>query len=269
MIFEIIPSMKLIKTLRCALAVSSALLLGSVSARDRVVIVPAHPDDLIAALGFCHLARDVFEVHVVDLTHGERGCGAEKFKNGWTKAKRTAEEEAVCASVGAKLHWLDEIDGEAYACKETCEKLAALLKELQPRAVIAHWPVDVHTDHVMAGAAAQRAIFLAGIRPEIYFMEQTYQSKRFVPDVFVDITPVYEKVWASLRLYECQYRDGGMERRRKESADFYGLHSGNYYGAKCEGFMSFVPPLNGAKTIFAELPAASAANSGVPFQGAK
>ena len=30
-----------------------------------------------------------------------------------------------------------------------------------------------------------------------------------------------------------------------------------------------VPPLNGAKTIFAELPAASAANSGVPFQGAK
>ena len=258
-----------IKTLRCVLTVSSVLFLGVASARDRVVIVPAHPDDLIAALGFCHLARDVFEVHVVDLTHGERGCGAEKFKNGWTKAKRTAEEQAVCDSVGAKLHWLDEIDGEAYARKETCEKLAALLKELRPRAVIAHWPVDVHTDHVMAGAAAQRAIFLAGIRPEIYFMEQTYQSKRFVPDILVDITPVYEKVWASLRLYECQYRDGEIERRRKESADFYGLHSGNYYGAKCEGFMTFVPPLNGAKSIFAELPAASAANSGVPFQGAK
>ena len=29
------------------------------------------------------------------------------------------------------MHWLDEIDGEAYACRETCEKLAALLKELK------------------------------------------------------------------------------------------------------------------------------------------
>lgn len=53
-----------IKTLRCVLTVSSVLFLGAASARDRVVIVPAHPDDLIAALGFCHLARDVFEVSV-------------------------------------------------------------------------------------------------------------------------------------------------------------------------------------------------------------
>jgi len=49
-------------------------------ALDKVVIVPAHPDDLIACLGFAHLARGVFELHVIDYTHGERGCGEEKFK---------------------------------------------------------------------------------------------------------------------------------------------------------------------------------------------
>ncbi len=251
----------------CAALTMAAL--GGTPERERVVIVPAHPDDLIACLGFCHLARDRYEVHVVDFTHGERGCGKEKFENGWTKATRTKEEEAVCASIGAKLHWLDEVDGEAHAGRETCERLAGILKELKPRAVIAHWPVDVHTDHVMAGAAAIRAIFLAGIKPEIYFMEQTYQSKRFVPDVLVDISSVYDKVWESLRLYACQYRDGGMERRRRASADFYGWHSANYYRAKAEGFMSFVQPMQGERTIFTDLPHPKPETTRLNFQGAR
>lgn len=251
------------------LVVGVGLCAVSAVAKDKVVFVPAHPDDMIACLGFAHLARDIFELHVIDYTHGERGCGKEKFENGWTKAKRTQEEQAVCDSIGARLHWLDEIDGEAYANRESCEKLAALLKEIRPRAVFAHWPVDVHTDHVMAGAAALRAIFLAGVKPEIYFFEETYQAKRFVPDVFVDFSSVYDKVWQSLRLYECQYRDGSMERRRKASADFYGWHSAKYYGGKSEGFMSFVQPMQGAKTVFSELPKPYPKENGVNFQGAK
>lgn len=251
------------------LVVGVSLCAASAVAKDKIVFVPAHPDDMISCLGFAHLARDIFELHVIDYTHGERGCGKEKFENGWTKAKRTQEEQAVCDSIGAKLHWLDEIDGEAYANKESCEKLSALLKEIQPRAVFAHWPVDVHTDHVMAGAAALRAIFLAGVKPEIYFFEETYQAKRFVPDVFVDISSVYDKVWQSLRLYECQYRDGTMERRRKASADFYGWHSAKYYGGKCEVFMSFVQPMQGEKTVFSELPKPYPKENGVNFQGAK
>ena len=55
---------------------------ASAFAKERVVIVPAHPDDLIACLGFAHLARDTFELHVIDYTHGERGCGEEKFRSG-------------------------------------------------------------------------------------------------------------------------------------------------------------------------------------------
>lgn len=235
---------------------------------ERVVIVPAHPDDLIACLGFCHLARGKYEVHVVDFTHGERGCGEEKFKSGWTKATRTKEEEAVCASIGATLHWLDEVDGEAYASRESCERLAAILKKLRPRAVIAHWPVDIHTDHVMAGAAAIRAVFLADIKPEIYFMEQTYQSKNFSPDVYVDITSVYDKVLDSIRLYACQYGDGAMERRRRVSADFHGWHSADYYRAKAEGYKCFVQPMQGERTIFADLPRPNP-QPGLSFEGAR
>lgn len=258
------------KRVLAGLAGAALALALPASAKDRIVIVPAHPDDLIACLGFAHLARDTFELHVIDYTHGERGCGTEKFKSGWTKEKRTREEQAVCDSIGAKLHWLDEIDGEAYASKESCERLAALLKEIRPRAVFAHWPVDVHTDHVMAGAAALRAVFLSGLRPEIWFFEETYQAKRFVPDVFVDISSVYDKVWESLRLYECQYRDGSMERRRKGSADFYGWHSAKYDGrGKSEGFMRFVQPMQGETSVFSELPKPWPKETGVGFQGAR
>ena len=237
--------------------------------KDTVAIICAHPDDLIACLGLCHLARGVFEIHVIDFTHGERGCGEEKFRSGWTKAKRTAEEEAVCASVGATLHWLDEIDGEAYARPETVARMADILREISPRAVIAHWPLDVHTDHVMSAAAALKAVFLAGIHPEIWFMEQTHQSKRFAPDILLDFSAVADKVWASLRLYECQYGGGGLESRRRVLARLNGMRSADYASeVLAESFMRFVPPRQGERSFFEELPFPGGSR-GIPLQGAR
>ena len=69
-----------------SLAAGAAVELGApfsnlgaeVGKRDVVLFVPAHPDDMIVALGFCHLAKNVYDLHVVDFTHGERGCGEEK-----------------------------------------------------------------------------------------------------------------------------------------------------------------------------------------------
>ena len=237
-----------------------------VFAKETVVIVPAHPDDLCPCIGFCLLAREQFDVHVIDFTHGERGLGKAAFEDGSCKRIRMAEEQAVCDAVGAKLHWLDEVDGEAYAGRETCEKLAALLKELNPRAVFAHWPVDIHGDHVMAGAAVQKAIFLAGIMPEIYFSEQGYQSKRFDPDQLLDITDVAERKYEIIRLYKCQYRDGGIERNKRAQDLVNALHSAKLSGAS-EGFTSFVPPQQGQKSIFQELPAPKLGK--LRFQGAR
>ena len=254
------------KNLVCLLV---ALCVGlNAFAKDVIVIVPAHPDDLIPCIGFCLLAREQFEIHVIDLTHGERGLGDKAYKDGSCKRIRMAEEQAVCDAVGAQLHWLDEIDGEAYACRETCEKLAGVLKELNPRAVFAHWPVDIHGDHVMAGAAAQKALFLAGLSPEIYFMEQGYQAKRFVPDHFVDITDVAERKYEILRFYKCQYRDGTIEKNKRSQDHVNALHSAKMFG-KSEGFMSYVQPLQGqGKTIFQELPPPKG-QRGLRFQGAK
>ncbi len=235
---------------------------------ESIAIIPAHPDDLVSCIGLCLRARGRFDVHVIDFTHGERGCGSAGFADGSAKATRTAEEESVCEAVGATLHWLDEIDGEAYACRETCERLAAILAELKPRAVFAHWPVDIHGDHSMAGVAALKAVFLAGLSPEIYFMEQEYQTKRFTPDIFVDVTDVMERKRELIRLYKCQYRDGAIEQRKCAVARANAMHSMLLDGS-AEGFMSFAQPLQGQSgTIFQELPPPKSRGA-IRFQGAR
>ncbi len=175
------------KKMLVAFAACAALCAAATPALEKVVFVGGHPDDFAAQIGLALLMRGTFEVHVVDFTHGERGCGKEKFESGWTKAKRTKEEESVCAAVGAKLHWLDEVDGDAYACRETCAKFAEILKELQPRAIITHWPLDQHLDHVMAFTATMKAIHLAKIEPEIY-LDILLRSLKFLR--FSDIIPI-------------------------------------------------------------------------------
>ena len=237
--------------------------------KDRVVIVPAHPDDLIACLGFCHLAKGVYDIHVIDFTHGERGLGYVNYTNGVARAKRTQEEEAVCASIGATLHWLDEIDGEAYARPETCRKLAKLIGEIRPRAVIGHWPSDIHTDHVMAGAAMLRAVFLSGVKPEVWFFEEPYQAKGLVPDALVDVSSVMDEIFKSLRLYACQNQGGGLEREQRLVRRFRGMQSRNYYKGECEAYKAMIPPMQGVRTIFSDLPSPKGATRGFEFEGAR
>ena len=209
-----------------ALALTAVLsLAGSLAAREAVVFVEAHPDDLAGHLGTALKLSEKFDVHVIDFTHGELGCGWEKYTNGWTKATRTAEESEVCRRAGFTLHWCDQIDGFSYANKEACAQLAQHLKDINPRAVFCHWPIDTHADHVMSAAATLKAIDLAGIRPERYFHEQDIQSRGFQTAYHIDITPYVEKKAELVKFYACQ---GGpkIAARKAESNRVYARNVG-------------------------------------------
>jgi protein-tyrosine phosphatase len=93
-----------------------------------------------------------------------------------------------------------------------------------------HWPVDIHCDHVMSSASAWRAVLFAGLRDscEIYFHEQTVQSRTFRPSVFVDVSRVQERKEKVIRLYKSQSPDVLVDRRRTD-AKFLGWRIGVKY----------------------------------------
>ena len=216
------------KTILCAAAM--ALLAQVAVAREAVVVVSAHPDDIAACSGTLILLAERYDVHVIDFTHGEYGLDEKGALDGSTKRMRTKEEEAVCAELGFKLHWLDEIDSMAFASRETTERFTELLREINPRAILMHWPIDIHCDHVMSSASAWRAILFAGLRGscEIYFHDQTVQCRSFRPSVFVDVSRVEERKEKVIGLYKCQQPDELVDRRHTD-AKFWGFRIGVKY----------------------------------------
>ena len=188
-----------------------------VHAKESVVFVCAHPDDFGGISGTGMRLAEKFDVHVIDYTHGERGLGEEGYLNGTVRKMRTVEEENACKVAGATLHWMEEVDGEAAAGMDTCRKLAELLKAINPRAVIAHWPIDTHMDHVMSTAATLKAVQLAGLKPEIYFQEQHHQSRCYRPVFYVDISSVKARKDEVIRCYKCQWPEAMVERKTADA----------------------------------------------------
>lgn len=177
---------------------------GESASRETVVYVSCHPDDLASSVGTVIRLAKKYDVHVFEYTHGERGLGEARHLDGSCRRLRTAEDEAVCRAIGVPLHWFDEIDGEAFAGRETCEKMAAEFRKLKPRAIIVHSLMETHYDHMMSAAAALKAAQLAGLKPEIYFQEQDSQSRAFQPRYYVDVTALTERRREIISLWACQ-----------------------------------------------------------------
>jgi len=221
-------------------------------ARDVVIYVACHPDDLGGSVGTVIRLAERYDVHVVDFTHGERGLGEAGYRDGSAKRLRTAEEEAVCRAIGVTLHWCEAIDGEAYADRAECARLAALYRELKPRAVIVHSLVDTHFDHMMSAAAAIKATELAGLRPEIYFQEQDIQSRGFQPVYWVDVSALTARRREVISLWTCQDGPAIAERKIKTSeVNAFRMARGKWTHAEVFGvFPGTVPPGRG---IFDEM----------------
>ena len=218
----------------CAFAAVSAVALGVLSVRadefsgmknapaekrPAVMFVGAHPDDSEGFGGVAFLLAKDYDLHVVDLTHGELGLGAKGRDDGSTAKIRTAEEERACALLGAMPHFLNETDGMAFASRESVEQLVKLLKEIRPVAVFTHWPVDNHPDHVSCAATVDRAVKTANLPVERYFFEVLeLQTLNWSPLYSVDISSVVDRKLELLRAYVCQNPDDSLAREKREQA---------------------------------------------------
>ena len=224
------------------------------AAMENVVFCTAHPDDIAEPAGLVLLMKGKFKVHEFGFTRGARYLpGKPGVLNQELADLRTAEEEKVAAFAGMELHWIDEVNGDAYASSNCVAKMTALLKELKPRAVFLHWPCDFHNDHVMSTAAMMKAIEFSGLKPEVYFFPQNHQSRGFVPDVFVDIRPVWDRKVELIRLYKRENANDYLVNSKEGASRIWGYSIRPQDNARAESYRSFSPRVQGERTIFDEL----------------
>ena len=183
-----------------------------------IVFLGAHPDDMGLFAGTLLRLKDRYQIHDWCLTRGQRGYHHPDHKMGSLlvppstelAARREAEEAAVCRLLGAELLFFDEMDGELFAGREICHRVAAELKRVQPAALFTLWPME-KADHSASAQIGRAALFLSDLywTTELYmglFTGELHYVPR--PDVFVNIGPVVEQKREIIGCYKSQWSEG-------------------------------------------------------------
>ncbi len=187
--------------------------------KKNLLVVGAHSGDFVwRAAGT--IARSVEEganTLVIAMSYGERGESGELWKE---DPKRTVEsvkairhEQAQRAAdiLGAPIRFLDWGDYPMIVTDERVEQLTNIIGDFEPTVILTHSAKDpFNPDHPLAFQAVQRARLLSSgagvpsafknIDPPAWYSFEPHQPElcEFVPDIFIDITPVIEKKKAAM-----------------------------------------------------------------------
>src|SRR3954463_552291 len=194
----------------------------------KIVCVGAHPDDPEAGCAgtLARYSALGHEVTVLYLTRGERGIKGKSLEE--AAAIRSAECEAACKLMGAKAVFAGQIDGETEFNHDRLDAFSKLFFAEEPDIVFTHWPIDTHMDHQVASFLTMRAQ-MSHMRPfQLYFFEVDTgsQSQGFVPNTYVNVTPVLEKKKAALCVHVSQNGEGVWAKHHEIVASFRGREAG-------------------------------------------
>ena len=231
------------------------------------LVISAHAADFVWRCGGAialHQGKG-YEVTVVCLSYGERGESAKLWKQeGMTlervKAARRGEAERAAAALGCRdIRFLDLGDYPLEMDREAKDGLVEIIREVQPAFMMSHSAYDPYnTDHMYATRVTLEVRMIAQAwghdpggtvlgAPQLYLFEphQTEQMG-WKPDVFLDITPVWERKRAAI---ECMQGQEHLWAYYTNLAENRGNHfrrnSGGQAGGRdcryAEGFQSVFP----------------------------
>ncbi|RME16917.1 MAG: PIG-L family deacetylase [Alphaproteobacteria bacterium] len=235
--------------------------------RKTALVVSAHSADFVWRAGGAialHAARG-YEVTVVCLSYGERGESAKLWKQGGmtlerVKAARRAEAEAAAAALGVSdIRFFDVGDYPLDLGAETRERMVDVIREVQPRWMMSHSKWDPYnTDHMRTTDFVLECRMIAQAwghkpgqkvlgAPQLYLFEphQTEQMG-WKPNVFLDISSVWDRKWAAIQCMQGQEHLWNFYRNVAENrANHYRRNSGGQAGGKpathAEGFEAVFP----------------------------
>ena len=231
------------------------------------LVISAHSADFVWRCGgaIALHAEKGYAVTVVCLSFGERGESAKLWKRpGMTldkvKAARRQEAENAAAALGVHdLRFFDLGDYPLEMDRAAKFRLVDVIREVQPDFMLSHSKWDPYnTDHMYATAVAIEARMIAqawghdpGAKvlgaPQLYLFEphQTEQME-WKPDVFLDISPVWEKKRRAIECMEGQehlweYYTRVAENRANHFMRNSGGQAGGRAATHAEGFQSVFP----------------------------
>jgi LmbE family N-acetylglucosaminyl deacetylase len=152
-------------------------------------------------------ARGVF----LHLTAGEMG---HPRLSGAAYAKQKIDEAQRAAKVlGAEARFLPYPDAGLPRNDEVAYQIADVIREVRPDVVITHWRGSFHSDHVNAHYNTRQALFYAGLPAiqrahsahspkKILYAENWEDMEDFEPDLYLDITDVYDRWVEAASQYE-------------------------------------------------------------------
>jgi 4-oxalomesaconate hydratase len=159
---------------------------------------------------------------VIALSYGERGESGELWKEASqtvdnVKRIRHQEAEAAAEAVGATFRCLDLGDYPLNITDAAMDQLVEQIREMQPDIILTHTPVDpFNPDHPVAYQAVQRGRLLASgagvasafqrINPPDLYLFEPHQPElcEFMPNTFIDITPVMDKKIKAMQAMQAQ-----------------------------------------------------------------
>ncbi len=168
----------------------------------RILAVGAHPDDIemqcAGTLALCAKRGD--EVCIAIVTDG--GCGSPTLSRKEIAKVRLAEAKESAKIIGAKLIWMNYVDGLFFEKEEYRNRFIDLIREVKPDFMLVHSPNDYHSDHIYSGKMAADVSLLvtapsvktklppADRMPYVYYMDTT-SGIDFIPEIYVDITETF------------------------------------------------------------------------------
>ncbi|KPJ75295.1 MAG: GlcNAc-PI de-N-acetylase [Deltaproteobacteria bacterium SG8_13] len=236
-------------------------------ANKTALVVSAHAADFVWRAGgaIALHAKLGYDVTVVCLSFGERGESAKLWKKGNTtieevKAARRKEAEAAAKALDVRdIRFFDLGDYPLDLGKESQQRFVDVIRKVQPSFMMSHSFWDPYnTDHMNTTRFVLECRMIAQAwghnpgekvlgAPQVYLFEphQTEQMN-WKPDVFLDITEVWDQKRAAIECMEGQehlwqfYTNVAQNRGnhfRRNSGGMAGGRDARY----AEGFQSVFP----------------------------
>jgi LmbE family N-acetylglucosaminyl deacetylase len=147
---------------------------------------------------------------MVHMTPGEKGHP--KLSPEEYKAIKDVEAENAARLLGAESVMMPWPDGELPVNEEVQMAVADVIRQYRPNVILTHWNGSFHRDHNNTYTNVIASLFFAGLktfvreypphRPdELYFAENWEDVENFVPEVYIDITDVFDRYIEAIHAY--------------------------------------------------------------------